>query len=264
MTKKWKIFGQEFEWYDVKTKFKQLLRKLTYSRFVQELICLIISSYMRLVYASSRKILLNFEVAKPFVDQKKPLIFCLWHNRLMMMPFVANKIMKDYAKKNPDFHFMSLASKHGDGRFVGRTMEMFGLMSILGSTKDKRKSSRGIEIGSLKRIFGGLKKGYFIGITPDGPRGPNQQIGGEVVNIARLSGAALWPLSYSSSRVIELKSWDRFKIPLPFSTLCFYLDEKVIHVARDSDENNLKEISDLLAARMNFVQEKSLEIAIKK
>jgi len=264
MAKKWKIFGLEFEWYDLKTKFKQLLRKLTYSHFVQELICFIISSYMRLVYASSKKILLNYEVAKPFVDEKKPLIFCLWHNRLMMMPFVARKIMKDYAKNNPDFRFMSLASRHGDGRFVGRTMELFGLTSILGSTKDKRKASRGIEIGSLKRIFGGLKKGHFIGITPDGPRGPNQQIGGEVINIARLSGAALLPLSYSSSRFIELNSWDRFKIPLPFSTLCFFCDENVITVPRDADENKLQEISSLLAKRMNFVQEKSLEIAIKK
>ena len=38
---KWKIFGiqTKVEWYDVKTKFKQLIRKITYSKLFQELIC---------------------------------------------------------------------------------------------------------------------------------------------------------------------------------------------------------------------------------
>ncbi len=256
---KWKIFGREFEWYDIKTKFKQLLRKITYSYLFQEFLCTLISGYMKLVYATSKKILVNYEIAIPLVQNKKGLMFCMWHNRLMMMPLVARKIMQDYTKNNPDFRFLALASKHGDGKFVGRVMGRFGLTAIFGSTQDKRKSSRGIDIGAMRKIFAGLKKGHFIGITPDGPRGPNQKISGEVVNIAKLSGAAMLAISYSSSRFIELNSWDRFKIPLPFSTLCFYCDEQLIYAPKEADKNEIEKIRLTLEGRMNIVQKKSLE-----
>ena len=264
MAKKWKILGRELEWFDIKTKFKQLLRKITYSRFVQEIICLILSTYMRLVYVSSKKIFINCEVAQPLIAANKPGLLCFWHNRLMMIPFAARKIKKISARNDSTFRFMTLASKHGDGKFVGRTMEKFDFISILGSTRDGRKSSRGIDIGSLKKIFGGFKKGYFLGITPDGPRGPNQKINGEIISIARLSGSALIPLSYSCSRFIKLKSWDQFKVPLPFSTLCFYCDDKVIFVPKESDEAEMEKIKSSFEQRMNFVQEKSLELVMKQ
>ena len=266
MAKKYEIFGlsfTRFEWFDIKTKFKQTLRKITYSRLFQELICIIITGYMKLVYFTSRRLFVNYGVAADSTKAGETIILCFWHNRLMMIPFFARKIKKNSLRQVADFNFMTLASKHGDGKFVGRVMEKFGFISILGSTKDGRKSSRGIDLSSLRMIFSGLKKGFFLGITPDGPRGPNQKINGEVVNIARISGAKLMPVSYSTSRFIELRSWDRFKIPLPFSTICFYCDENLIAVPKEAQEIEMDQIKEFLTERMNLVQEKSLETALK-
>ena len=88
MTKKWKIFGLQtkVEWYDVKTKFKKLLRKIIYSFAFQELICFVVIAYMKLVYHSSRKIFINHEKLFETTKTKAPLIFVFWHNRLMMIP----------------------------------------------------------------------------------------------------------------------------------------------------------------------------------
>lgn len=263
MSIKWKIFEQKLEWYDIKTKFKQLLRKIAYSRLFQEIICLLLVSYMKLVFLTSKKKFIFSEALQEIIKNRKPFILCFWHNRLMMMPFLGAYIIKKSRKYFPEFHFMSLASKHGDGRFVGRAMEKFGLMSILGSTQGGRKSSRGIDIGSLRQIFSGLKKGYGLGITPDGPRGPNQKINGEFANIARISGATLFAISCSSSRFKTLKTWDSFKIPLPFSALCFYVDEEQINIAKNSDEDEMKTIESQLETRMNLAQEKSLELALQ-
>lgn len=259
MTKKWKIFGYQtdIEWYDIKTKFKQLLRKLTYSWLVQELICLVVLSYMRFVFHSSKKIFINREVTHDAVQNNQPLIVTFWHNRLMMVCFAVQKPQKFY----PDHKMMTLASKHGDGKFVGRVMEKMGMVSILGSSKDGRKASRGIGIGSLKKILLGLKKGDTLGITPDGPRGPNQKVNGEVVNIARISQAKIMPMSYSASRFKILKTWDKFYIPLPFSTLCFYFDDNLISVSKDANEEEIIGINKLLEERMNFMQEESQRIA---
>ena len=56
---RWKICGYEFEWFDIKTKFKQLLRRFAYSKIIQELICILLSSYMRLVYLTSKKVFIG-------------------------------------------------------------------------------------------------------------------------------------------------------------------------------------------------------------
>ena len=262
MSKKWKIFGYQtnIEWYDVKTKFKQLLRKITYSWLFQELLCLIFLSYMRLVFYSSKRIFINQNSVLDAAKNKTPLLIVFWHNRLLIAPFVTVAPKKLY----PDCNFMTLASRHGDGRFVGRIMEKFGLISILGSSRDGRKASRGIDIGSFKRIFEGLKKGYCLNITPDGPRGPNQKINGEIVNIARISQAGILAASCSSSRFKQLNTWDQFKIPLPFSTLCFYLDEKPFYIDKNASKEEMEAIKITIEERMNFLQEESLKIARSK
>lgn len=260
MAKKRKVFGVQisFEWYDVKTKFKQLLRRVTYSSGFQELICLVFIGYMRLVFCTSRKVFLNTEVFKKAAKSNQPLIAPTWHNRLMLTPF----FVKMAKQANPNCGVISLASRHGDGQFISKIMQKFGSVPILGSTRDGRKASRGIDVGSFKKLLVSLKKGNILAITPDGPRGPSQKINGEVVNIARITGAAILPISYSASRFKKLKTWDQFVVPLPFSTLCFACDEVPIFVAKDASEKDLQELTKKLEARMNFVQEKSQQMAV--
>lgn len=258
MKKNRKIFG--LQWYDVKTKFKQLLRKVAYSWLFQQLICYIFLIYMKFVYLTSKKQIINNELFLECIKNNTPLIISFWHNRLMMTPFVTIEPKKLY----PKFNLITLASRHGDGKFVGKVMEKFGLIAIYGSSRDGRKASRGIEIGDLKKIIKGLKNGLFLGISPDGPRGPNQKINGEVVNIARLTGAKILPFSYSTSKSKRLNSWDKFFIPLPFSKMCFYFDDQLIEVAKKAEEEEIEKIKENLEERMNLVQNKSEELSLQR
>ncbi len=249
------------ELWEVKAIFRLLLRKLAYSFFVQKIITFLIYSYLIFVYKTSTKKFIGTEKIYKKIEDKRPIIFAFWHNRLMMMPFFTHK----FKKKIKNHNFMTLASKHGDGRFVGMVMEKFGLISILGSTQDGRKASRGIDYSSMRKIIDGLKNGYSLGITPDGPRGPNQQINGELINIARLTKSCVIALSYSSSNFkIIKKSWDQFKIPLPFSRLCFVVDEIYFEVEKNSenDKDFLKQKNDI-TERLNFVQKKADEFLNK-
>ena len=245
------------EWWEVKSFSRLLLRKLAYSFFAQKIITFAVYFYLLIVYKTSSKKFIGFEKIYGAIENKESIIFAFWHNRLIMMPFIARKAKKKFK----DYEFMTLASKHGDGRFVGSVMEKFGLISILGSTKDGRKSSRGIDYGSMRKIIEGLKKGYSLGITPDGPRGPNQQVNGELVSIARLTKAKIIAISYSSSnfKIIQI-SWDKFKIPLPFSKLCFVVDEFYFETKRDSDdEENVAQQKNIITERLNLVQKKADE-----
>jgi hypothetical protein len=258
MAKKWKILGIQtnLDGFVVKTKFKQILRSITYSRVVQEIICSFFKLYMWLVYLSCKRIWVNQDVVVTAAKNQKPLIISCWHNRLMMMPFITLKPKK----ASETYDFMTLASKHGDGRFIGFIMRKFNLISIYGSTRDKRKPQRGIDFSSMRQILEGLKKGYAFGITPDGPRGPSQQINGETVNIARISGAGILPTSYSCSRFKVLNTWDKFKVPLPFSTLCFHFDDKAIFVPKNASVQEVEEIKKEVEMRSTLMQEKADKI----
>ena len=103
-----------------------------------------------------------------------------------------------------------LISQHRDGVFISRTLQHLGVGTISGS------SSRGGG-GALIAMVRALKRGEYIGITPDGPRGPRMRVAPGAVTAARLSGARLLPVSFAASRCRMLSSWDRFVLPYPFS-----------------------------------------------
>jgi len=257
MIKKLEIFGYKIEWYDIRTKAKKIIRSLLYSALVQNLICWFIVGYMWLVYISSKKKFINCENYLEAAKQKTPVIIASWHNRLMMMPFIARFAIKN---ANAKYSFMTLASQHGDGQFVGRVMVAFGFQNIYGSSQNGRKKSRGINLHSLREIVRGLKDGKAFGITPDGPRGPNQKINSEIIGMAKISGAAIMPSSYSCSKFIQFNSWDKFKLPLPFATLCFYCED-FIFVDRDLDKVGEGLLKIKLEEKLNLAQEKSLKIS---
>ena len=241
----------------LKTNYKNFLRKITYSGVFQKLVCWLLFGYMKLVFYSSKKTFFNEEVLLQAAKNNAALIVCFWHNRLMMAPFAAARVKKKY----PHYNFVTLASRHGDGQFVGKIMEKFGFISILGSSQTKRHRSRGIEISGFRKIFDNLKQGNSLAITPDGPRGPNQKINGEIVNIARLAQVGILASSYSSSKFKKLGSWDKFTIPLPFSRLCFYVDAKPIYVEKNCSEAEMEKIKKLVETRLDFVQEESQRLA---
>ncbi len=255
MARKLKIFNREIEWYDIKTKSKKIIRSLLYSYLIQQLICSFIYYYLWLVYYSSRKKFINYRNFIQEVEQERAVIVCSWHNRLMMMPFISSFANKKSKKK---YHFMALASSHGDGQFVGRVMAKFGFTNIYGSSQRGRKGSRGIDLSSIRQIIRGLKNGNGLGITPDGPKGPNQKVNGEIINIAKLSGAAILPISYSTSNFIQFNSWDKFKMPLPFSKLNFYFGDLIFADKEISKEEELF-LKNKLEQDLNFVQEQSLK-----
>jgi lysophospholipid acyltransferase (LPLAT)-like uncharacterized protein len=56
------------------------------------------------------------------------------------------------------------------------------------------------------------------------------------MSLAQLTGLPIIPVSYSLTRKIRLKTWDRFQVPLPFSR-CEVILEKPLRIPRDiSDE----------------------------
>jgi len=192
------------------------------------------AQYIRLVWLSGRWHIIGDEAPNQLVANGQPFIVAFWHGRMIMMAFSWSRC---------DLVHM-LISGHRDGQLVSGMMSHFGSKTVFGS------STRG-GAAAFIRLARLLRRGGVVGITPDGPRGPRMRVNEGVIALAKLTGAPIFPLTFSSSLRYVFESWDRFLIPLPFGRGVF-LWGRPIYVARDADtiETNRKREqleSDLLA-----------------
>lgn len=150
-------------------------------------------------------------------------IGALWHNRLLLLPFVIKKFL-------PERRGGALISASRDGALLADLVERFDFEVVRGSSSRKGASA----IRQLAEIIAG---GRDVVITPDGPRGPAYELGQGIVFLAQQSGAAVVPINLEYSSCWRVKSWDRFILPKPFSKVrvTFGLPHHVAPTASDSE-----------------------------
>ena len=94
------------------------------------------------------------------------------------------------------------------------------------------------------------KNNEFIGITPDGPRGPNQKVSEGIVKLASSLQIPILPCGFWSSKNFKLNSWDKFLITLPFSN-CYFYWSKPIYIEKKFDEQKMKYYRVLIENELN-------------
>lgn len=146
-------------------------------------------------------------------------IYAFWHSRLpLMWAFPGVEPGRVHV----------LISAHSDGRLIAGVMERVGLKVVTGS------SSKG-GAQALREMIRVVAKGGCIGITPDGPRGPNMVAQAGVIALARATGVPILPISFSAKRVRFLDSWDRMQIVMPFTEGVYAFGAPIV-VPRDAEE----------------------------
>lgn len=141
------------------------------------------------------------------VVRDRPVIFAIWHNRLLMLP-------PPFDRWFPTRQSIGLISASRDGDLVSLLIERSGYGTIRGSTSRKG-------VIALRQLVDALAASSNVLFTPDGPRGPVYQVSPGVIFVAQKSGAPIVPLHMEYSSCWRLKSWDRFCVPRPFSKMRF-------------------------------------------
>ena len=181
----------------------KIKKKIIKNYFIQQLLALVSVIYIKLVAVTSSIIIKNIETPEFFWKNNKPFILAFWHSQLMMISYC----WKSETKIN------ILASGHSDGRFGAIVGKYFKLNNIPTSSNEKSIS--------LKPVFTLLRNSQYIGITPDGPRGPNQKVSDGIIKISKATQVPIIPVGFASSKYKTLKSWDSFLITKPFSKSAF-------------------------------------------
>jgi len=192
---------------------KRWTKTILQSPLVQKILVSLCYYYIRFVYLTCQKQIIGIDNLNNPIKAQEPIIIAFWHGRMALLPPAWQW------PKNP---FSMLLSAHRDGKLIGALLHKFKLKTIEGS------STRGGTEAAIE-IFHSLKKGSIIGVTPDGPRGPKQEVSKGILRLAHQSGAKIIPVSYGVSSGKQLRSWDRFLIPHPFSK-AYILVGEALHV----------------------------------
>lgn len=140
----------------------------------------------------------------------EPLLVGVWHNRILVLPLC----FEWFCRRSRRLNILTSASRDGD--LLAHLVARFGMESVRGSSS--RKS-----VVALRLLQKRLEEGSDIAITPDGPRGPIYEISPGLLYLAAKTGVPLMTIRVDYEQFWELRSWDKFRIPKPFSRvhICF-------------------------------------------
>jgi lysophospholipid acyltransferase (LPLAT)-like uncharacterized protein len=137
--------------------------------------------------------------ATPGYDIPPPAVYAFWHRCLLAGAWRFRR------------HGLTiLISRSFDGELIARTVERLGFVVVRGS------SSRDGTVG-LRSLHRAYLSGHYCAITADGPRGPAMIAKPGVVHLAHLLNTTVSTCYIHPHSAWQLRSWDRFLIPKPFS-----------------------------------------------
>lgn len=180
----------------------------------------------KLLYWSWRIEVRQTPEVKKWMDSGQSFIVAHWHGDELGILH----LLKEY-------HVSCIISTSKDGDLMNKAVQLLGAETVRGS------STRG-GASALKGIIRTVKNGRRPSVAVDGPKGPIYKVKPGVLQISRLTQLPIAPISFHASRQkIFEKSWNKSRLPLPFSKLTIQWGEHMepIKKGEDSRDNNLAE-----------------------
>ena len=205
-------------------KFK---KKILKNIIIQHILSFIVVLYILTVRLTSKINYINLSIPQSFWQSKKPFILAFWHNQLMMIAYA----WKSSEKIN------IVASSHSDGRFGSIVGKYFHLKNIPTSISGSSFT--------IRTIYKKIEEKNYVGITPDGPRGPKEIVSEGIIKIAKATNTPIIPCGFWSSNNFRLKTWDTFLITLPFSKCCFVW-QKPLYINKKTKDHDIQHYQNLL------------------
>lgn len=144
------------------------------------------------------------EKAFQALNTHRRVIAALWHQRIL--PSLG------YVKRFRGFNPCIMISQSQDGDLISPIAERLGLRPIRGSSSKGGREA----LVTIVRILRASRAAVHI---VDGPLGPKGVVKAGLIQMAQVTGAVIMPVYVSANRAWLMKSWDRFLVPKPFSSV---------------------------------------------
>jgi len=226
-----------------------MLKRLGRHPLVLSAVGSFLAGYLKLVYYTNRFVR---EPASLHEDTEKnlPVIVAMWHGQHFMVPFA----------KPAHWPAKVMISKSADGEInaiAARKLGM-GLIRASGGRTAHQIKKRGGMRGFIEAVRA-LKDGDTIAMTADVPKGPARHAGLGIVQLAKHSGRPILPVAVATSRSIELNSWDKASVNLPFGTASI-VGSDLIWVPSDLDGEALETYRQKVEDGLNGATRRAYEL----
>ena len=144
------------------------------------------------------------ETKKELMNGNNGAIIMVWHDGLFLLPLF--RFLGEYRTSSV------LISNSRDGDLPAAFTRHFKGFHALRVKASARHKAAKEAPEALHR-----KEGIFL--TPDGPKGPRHVVKGGTYFLSQKTGASLFAFGWKASSCFSLSTWDRFRIPLPFSRI---------------------------------------------
>ena len=223
-------------------------RRLFRSRAIQTAGAVLAAEYLRLVWKTSSFVTEPQDVYER-AARDNPVILAMWHGQHFLVPFI----------RRAEHRAKVLVSRHRDGEINAIAAEWLGVGTIRGSG---HLSGRFIDKGGVsafREMLTALAEGYNIALTADVPK-ITRVVGLGVIKLASQSGRPIYPIAVATRRRVELNTWDRTVINLPFSRAAAIVGEPV-RVTVDADGSALESARRALQASLDAATARAYSIA---
>ena len=210
----------------------------------QKLIGLIFYFVTNLIARSIRWEYFEQSKKSTILNSQDKYIFCCWHNKLFLGPHLLprNRVIN------------ALQSSHSDGMITSLALKYLGMNVILGSSK-----KGGVQ--AFRKMVKRLQLGESIAITPDGPKGPKEQVKEGIIKLAQITNTPIIPLVWTTKKFKTINSWDNFVLPYPFSKgmYCFgkpinikkNINLEKLELERQNLENEIKRLTKMIEGKVS-------------
>ena len=170
-----------------------------------------------------------------------PMVVSFWHDRAILAGWAMRK-----AFSRRGVPLVLLVSQSRDGELVDRVARLWGL------ERERGSATRGGTAG-LRRVYRRMTKEKASPVMiPDGPRGPQYHFKVGVAVLAQMAQAPVLPVGLAVDRCWKIRSWDRLRLPKPFSTVALVVGPPTT-VERGLDEAAMEAARQRLEAAVNGV-----------
>jgi len=148
-------------------------------------------------------------------------LYVFWHENILLPAYLFG----------PTRNIHVLISRHADGQLIAEVAERLGFRTVRGS------STRG-GVEAVREMLKRSDAGH-LAVTPDGPRGPRQEVQPGVVYLASRTGLPVVPFGVAFDRPRRARSWDCFALPRFFRRAVIVTGEPLV-IPADIDKDRLE------------------------
>ena len=208
-------------------------QRIHQSRFLAWLLAAIAGAYLDLCFYTTRWTYKGVDQLKSDLADG-PVLLLVWHGRSLFGPY----------------HW---PVKHGP---VSTLYEASPIGRVSGALQRRRKmqpiemSSDMSNLAASRVILRRVREGVSIGMTGDGPLGPNQILKDPPLEWARAMKRPAYTYGFATKRHKILGSWDKMMLPLPFTRGAAVYQRVEGEFVHKQDEGSRTRISDAMDSAM--------------